>query len=46
MVQLTLPANSKVKPGKDHGGAPGAKNVRKFSISRLRRAFSVAIMPR
>src|SRR5262247_2271933 len=34
MVQLTLPANSKVKPGKDHGGAAGAKNVRKFSIYR------------
>src|SRR5499426_1885347 len=34
MVQLTLPANSKVKPGKDHGGADGATNVRKFAIYR------------
>src|SRR5881394_4221356 len=34
MAQCTLPANSKVKPGKNHGGAPGAKNVKKFSIYR------------
>jgi succinate dehydrogenase / fumarate reductase iron-sulfur subunit len=34
MAQFTLPANSKVKPGKNHGGAAGAKNVRKFSIYR------------
>src|ERR1044071_10176737 len=34
MVQLTLPANSKVKPGKNHGGAAGAKNIKKFSIYR------------
>ena len=34
MAQFTLPANSKVKAGKNHGGAPGAKNVKKFSIYR------------
>src|SRR5918993_3630690 len=33
-MQLTLPANSKVKPGKNHGGAAGASNVRKFAIYR------------
>ena len=34
MAQFTLPANSKVKPGKNHGGAEGATNVKKFSIYR------------
>ena len=34
MVQLKLPVNSKVRPGKDHGGAAGAKNVRAFEIYR------------
>jgi succinate dehydrogenase / fumarate reductase, iron-sulfur subunit len=34
MAQFFLPANSKIKPGKDHGGAPGAKNVKKFSVYR------------
>ena len=34
MAQFTLPANSKVKPGKNHGGAAGAANVKKFSIYR------------
>ena len=34
MAQFSLPANSKIKPGKNHGGAPGAKNVKKFQIYR------------
>ena len=34
MAQFSLPANSKVKPGKNHGGAEGATNVRKFAIYR------------
>lgn len=34
MAQLTLPANSRVKPGKDHGGADGAKNTRAFRVYR------------
>ena len=34
MAQFTLPANSKVKPGKNHGGAEGATNVKKFAIYR------------
>ena len=34
MANFTLPANSKVKPGKNHGGAPGAKNVKQFQIYR------------
>ena len=34
MADLFLPKNSKVAPGKNHGGAPGAKNVKKFSIYR------------
>ena len=34
MAQFTLPANSKVKPGKNHGGADGATNVKKFAIYR------------
>src|SRR6187401_1927769 len=34
MAQFTLPANSKVKPGKNHGGADGATNVKKFTIYR------------
>jgi hypothetical protein len=32
MAQFTLPANSKVKPGKNHGGAAGASNVKRFDI--------------
>ena len=36
MAQFTLPANSKVKPGKNHGGAEGATNVKKFSDLSLR----------
>jgi succinate dehydrogenase / fumarate reductase iron-sulfur subunit len=34
MAQFTLPANSKVKAGKHHGGADGATNVKKFAIYR------------
>jgi succinate dehydrogenase / fumarate reductase iron-sulfur subunit len=34
MAQFTLPANSKVKTGKRHGGADGAKNVKEFAIYR------------
>jgi succinate dehydrogenase / fumarate reductase iron-sulfur subunit len=34
MVQLRLPRNSVVKPGKKHGGAAGAKNARTFEIYR------------
>ena len=34
MVQLTLPQNSKVRPGKHHDAAPGAKHVRTFKIYR------------
>src|SRR6185503_10059408 len=34
MAQFTLPPNSKVKPGKNHGGAAGATNVKKFAIYR------------
>src|SRR5947209_8468315 len=30
MAHFTLPANSKIKPGKRHGGADGAKNVKDF----------------
>ena len=33
-MQITLPANSKVKAGKNHGGAAGAKNVKAFAIYR------------
>jgi len=34
MAQYILPANSKIKPGKKHGGAEGARNAREFSIYR------------
>src|SRR6187397_3586743 len=34
MADFFLPANSKIKPGKDRGGANGAKNVKKFAIYR------------
>lgn len=34
MVQLTLPKNSQVKPGKRHAAAKGAKRVREFKIYR------------
>src|SRR5436189_6480354 len=34
MAHFTLPANSKIKPGKRHGGADGAKNVKEFAIYR------------
>lgn len=34
MVQLTLPRNSKVKPGKTHKSANGATNVRAFKVYR------------
>src|SRR5687767_2526458 len=34
MAEFTLPANSKIKSGKNHGGANGAKNVKKFAIYR------------
>jgi succinate dehydrogenase / fumarate reductase iron-sulfur subunit len=34
MAQFTLPANSKIKAGKRHGGADGAKNVKEFAIYR------------
>jgi len=31
---LPLPANSKIKPGKQHGGAEGARRAREFAIYR------------
>ena len=34
MVEFTLPANSRVRPGKTYKAAPGAKNVREFKIYR------------
>jgi succinate dehydrogenase / fumarate reductase iron-sulfur subunit len=34
VAKLLLPANSKVKPGKDHGGAADAPNKREFHIYR------------
>ena len=35
MAQFMLPANSKIKPGKNHGGAPAnAKNIKEFAIYR------------
>jgi succinate dehydrogenase / fumarate reductase iron-sulfur subunit len=34
MADFFLPANSTVKPGKNHGGAQGAKRVKHFSIYR------------
>ena len=34
MVELSLPKNSQVKPGKDHKAAEGAKNVRRFQVYR------------
>jgi succinate dehydrogenase / fumarate reductase, iron-sulfur subunit len=34
MVEFSLPANSRVRPGKTHKAAPGAKNVREFKIYR------------
>src|SRR5262245_39494266 len=34
MANFFTPANSKIKPGKSHGGAPGAKNVKQFQIYR------------
>jgi succinate dehydrogenase iron-sulfur subunit len=34
MAKFTLPANSKVKPGRDFGGAEGAKQAREFRIYR------------
>jgi succinate dehydrogenase iron-sulfur subunit len=34
MADFSLPANSKVKPGKNHGGADGAKRVKQFEIYR------------
>ena len=34
MADFFLPANSTVKPGKDHGGDQGAKRVKQFSIYR------------
>jgi succinate dehydrogenase / fumarate reductase iron-sulfur subunit len=34
MAEFRLPQNSRVKPGKNHGGAQGAKNVREFRIYR------------
>src|SRR5215510_11484273 len=34
MADFFLPSNSKIKPGKNHGGANGAKNVKKFAIYR------------
>src|SRR5215203_6012558 len=35
MAEFFLPPNSKVKPGKKHGGAAGAKNVKQFAIYRF-----------
>jgi succinate dehydrogenase / fumarate reductase iron-sulfur subunit len=34
MAQFFLPPNSRMKPGKDFGGAEGAKNAREFRIYR------------
>ena len=34
MADFLLPANSKVKSGKNHGGAAGAKRVKRFAIYR------------
>jgi succinate dehydrogenase / fumarate reductase iron-sulfur subunit len=34
MAQFRLPANSRVKPGRDFGGGDGAKNARDFTIYR------------
>lgn len=34
MAKFSLPANSRIVPGKQHGGAAGAKNVRKLDIYR------------
>jgi succinate dehydrogenase / fumarate reductase, iron-sulfur subunit len=34
MAKLRLPRNSRVQPGKDHGGSEGADNVREFSVYR------------
>ena len=34
MAQFRLPRNSRVKPGKNFGGADGAKNAREFVIYR------------
>jgi succinate dehydrogenase / fumarate reductase iron-sulfur subunit len=34
MAEFTLPANSKIKPGKTYKAPPGAKRVRAFSIYR------------
>ncbi len=34
MVELTLPKNSQIKPGKTHKAAAGAKNVRNFKVYR------------
>ena len=34
MAEFLLPANSKIKPGKNHGGAAGATNVKQFTIYR------------
>ena len=34
MVELTLPRNSQVRPGKRHAAAPGAKKVRTFKVYR------------
>jgi succinate dehydrogenase / fumarate reductase, iron-sulfur subunit len=34
MAKFRLPPNSRVKPGKNHGGADGAKNAREFQIYR------------
>ncbi len=34
MAQFKLPANSRVKPGKDHGGAKDAPNKREFQVYR------------
>jgi succinate dehydrogenase / fumarate reductase, iron-sulfur subunit len=34
MAKFRLPANSRVKPGRKHGGAQGAKNTREFAVYR------------
>ncbi|MBL8644317.1 MAG: succinate dehydrogenase iron-sulfur subunit [Rhodospirillaceae bacterium] len=34
MVELSLPKNSQIKPGKSHKAAPGAKNIRNFKVYR------------
>ncbi len=34
MVEFTLPANSKIGPGKTHAAPAGASNVKRFKVYR------------